>query len=353
MNDLRIKNAIYGLFLVAFMFIVYKCRQQPDSTPLSVAFNGLTMGSTYSVKYVAAPELALDYQPQVDSILEDFNKSLSTYRPDSEISAFNNGHAVKFQLPYFYPVLQRSKEIYELSGGAFDPTVGPLVNAWGFGTGKERKAPPQSRIDSLKQLVGFNEHIEFDQESVRKRSEGVYIDFNSIAPGYAADVIGTFLESKGIRDYMVDIGGEFIARGRNERGEFWAIGINNPEFEAKGGEVLEAIIPLKNRGLATSGNYRNFYEQDGKKYAHTIDPLTGQPVQHSLLSATILAKDGITADAMATVSMVVGMDKALEIIKSQPDMDAFFVYADETGEIKTYATEGIRADVQNIRASIK
>lgn len=356
MNQNLIKNAIYSVLLLLAMFAVYKFRQSRNEvvaasqpTIAQTAFSGPTMGSTYAVKYVTAPEKAVNYQPQVDSILEKFNQSLSTYRPDSEISAFNNGHAIAFKLPYFYPVLEKAKEVYGVSGGAFDPTVGPLVNAWGFGTGKDRKAPPQARLDSLRQFIGFDQMIAFDSVSVQKSKEGVYLDFNAIAPGYAADVLGDFLETKNVSNYMIEIGGEVLCKGKNAEGKYWTIGINNPEYEQKGGEQLQAIVSLNNRALATSGNYRNFYVQDGKKYAHTLDPKTGYPVQHSLLSVTVLADDCISADAYATVFMVIGKDKALELIKKQPGLDAFFVYADEKGKLQTYTTEGIKPYVQPIQ----
>lgn len=353
MDKNSIKNAIYGIVLVMAMFAVYKYRESKSTASATqhgtlTSFSGPAMGSTYSVKYVTLSAHAVTYQTQVDSILETFNQSLSTYRPDSEISQFNKGHAVAFKLPYFYPVLKKSEEVYKASGGAFDPTVGPLVNAWGFGTGKERKAPSQSRIDSLLQFVGFN-HISFDEQSVRKAKEGMYMDFNAIAPGYAADVLGDFLEKKGIQDYMIEIGGEVLCKGKNAEGKYWTIGINNPEYEQKGGDALQAIVQLNNRALATSGNYRNYYEQDGKKYAHTIDPKTGFPVQHSLLSVSVFAQDCISADAYATVFMVIGWEKATEFLKKNNKLDAFFVYADENGKLKTYTTSGIKPYIQNIQ----
>jgi thiamine biosynthesis lipoprotein len=349
MNNNGIKNAIYGIVLLAMMFGVYKYRESKKSMSgpalVQTAFTGPTMGSTYAVKYITTPEKAISYQPQIDSILEDFNKSLSTYRPDSEISKFNQGHAAAIKLPYFYPVLVKAREIYKASSGAFDPTVGPLVNAWGFGTGKERKAPTKVTIDSLKQFVSFDS-IDFDEQSVRKAKEGIYLDFNAIAPGYAADVLGNFLETKGIRNYMIEVGGEVLCKGKNSEDKYWTIGINNPEYEQKGGNALQAVVSLNNRALATSGNYRNFYEQDGKKYAHTIDPKTGYPVQHSLLSVTVFAKDCISADAYATVFMVMGKDKALEFLAKDENLDAFLVYADETGKLKTFTTDGIKSYIQ-------
>lgn len=352
MNNNGIKNAIYGLVLIACMFGVYKYRESKKNTDVGslvqTAFTGPTMGSTYAVKYLTAQEKAISYQAQIDSILEDFNKALSTYRPDSEISKFNQGHAALFKLPYFYPVLVKAREIYKASDGAFDPTVGPLVNAWGFGTGKERKAPTQAKIDSLKQFVSFDS-IDFDEQSVRKAKEGIYLDFNAIAPGYAADVLGNFLESKGIQNYMIEVGGEVLCKGKNAEGKYWTIGINNPEYEQKGGDALQAIVSLNNRALATSGNYRNYYEQDGKKYAHTIDPKTGYPVQHSLLSVTVFAKDCISADAYATVFMVIGKDKALEFLNKDENLDAFLVFADDAGKIQTFTTDGIKSYIQEVK----
>jgi thiamine biosynthesis lipoprotein len=355
MSKNGVKNAIYSLVLIVAMYGMYKYRESKKETTtastadvVQTSFGGPTMGSTYSIKYVTSPDKAVNYQAQVDSILERFNESLSTYRPDSEISQFNTGHAVAFRSPFFYPVLKKSQEVYQASGGAFDPTVGPLVNAWGFGNGKERKAPGQARIDSLMQLSGFDK-ISFDEQSVQKQKEGVYIDFNAIAPGYAADILGRFLEDKGISDYMIEVGGEVLCKGKNKERKYWTIGINNPEYEQKGGDVLQAIVQMNNRALATSGNYRNFYEQDGKKYAHTIDPKTGYPVQHSLLSVSVFAKDCMTADAYATAFMVIGREKAMEFLNKDEELDAFFVYADEKGKLQTYTTEGIKAYIKNIQ----
>jgi thiamine biosynthesis lipoprotein len=355
MSKYGVKNAIYSLVLVVFMYGLYKYREsKKEAVPagtgkvVQTSFGGPTMGSTYAIKYITSADKAINYQAQTDSILEKFNEALSTYRPDSEISKFNNGHAVAFQLPFFYPVLKKAQEVYQASGGAFDPTVGPLVNAWGFGTGKERKAPGQARIDSLKNFIGFDK-ITFDEQSVQKQKEGVYIDFNAIAPGYAADILGRFLEGKGIQDYMIEVGGEVLCKGKNGEGKYWTIGINNPEYEQKGGDVLQAIVQMNDRALATSGNYRNYYEQDGKKYAHTIDPKTGYPVQHSLLSVSVFAKDCITADAYATVFMVIGREKAMEFLNNDEELDAFFVYADDKGNLQTYTTEGIKQYIQNIQ----
>jgi thiamine biosynthesis lipoprotein len=237
-------------------------------------------------------------------------------------------------------VLQKSKEIFDLTDGAFDPTVGPLVNAWGFGPGKENNYLDSATVDSLLQKVGFNK-IVFDNKTAIKMVPDMYLDFSAIAKGYGVDVVGLFLESQDINNYMVEIGGEVRCRGVNENDKPWLIGIEDPTVTG-GDQKLFTTVFLKDRSLATSGNYRNFYVVDGKKVSHTISPFTGYPVNHSMLSASVFASDCMTADALATGFMVLGVEKSIEITERTDGFDAILIYSDNEGKLQTYVSEGIR-----------
>jgi thiamine biosynthesis lipoprotein len=339
------KNIIYSIILLLLVAIVYLYRQNQqkpveeieEKVTGKVTLNGNTMGTTYNITYLDPSER--DFQVSIDSLLVVFNQSLSTYVPDSELSKFNQGDTLFFGLPYFLPVLQSSKAVYEITGGAFDPTVGPLVNLWGFGpTGPQLK--DSVNIDEMLDLIGFNK-ITFDSASVIKTKPGMYLDFSAIAKGYGVDVVAEFLQGKGIENLLVEIGGELVARGVNEKGELWKVGINRPE-ELGRADDLYSIVALDNKAMATSGNYRNYYESGGIKISHTINPATGRPVNHNLLSATVMAGDCMTADAYATAMMVMGTDKAIELQKTQNLFEIFLIYSDSTGQLKSYASEGIK-----------
>lgn len=339
--DYRRKNLLYSLFLILALLGVWVYRQYnpvPEKEQFTdgekVELQGQTMGTTYSVKYL--DKQGRDFQPAIDSLLAVFNLSLSTYIPESEISRFNREALVKFESPFFYPVLQRSKEIYEKTGGAFDPTVGPLVNAWGFGP-EGGKTPSASRVDSLRQLVNYDS-IFFDTASVCKMMKGMQLDFSAIAKGYGVDLVAQYVMEQGIENVFVEIGGEVYAHGVNDRGNLWAVGVNYPTTDIEQQQTAVAIVPIKNAAIATSGNYRNYYEKDGVKYSHTISPTTGYPVTHSLLSASVFAPDCMTADAYATAFMVVGVEEAIAIDKREKEISIYLIYSDEQGQLQTYAS---------------
>ncbi len=331
------KSRIYPVLLVLAVFVVWMFRQNSDKLE-KVSFNGETMGTYYNIIYLH-PE-GSNYKPAVDSLLVEWNKSLSTYISDSEISQFNRNESFIFNSPYFYPVLIKSKQVYEDTNGAFDPTVMPLVNAWGFGP-EENEMPDSSRIKELKKLVGFNK-ILFDSKEVKKSMPGISLDFSAIAKGYGVDVVGKLLESKGIENFLVDIGGEISVKGLNDRGTPWTTGIEDPSVDVFDRKI-KAVIEVTDKSIATSGNYRNFYVKDGKKYAHTISPYTGYPVEHSMLSATVIASDCMTADAYATAFMVLGIEEAVPIINDHPEMDAYFIFSDNEGTINTFMTDGFKS----------
>ncbi|MFC3416370.1 FAD:protein FMN transferase [Algoriphagus hitonicola] len=340
------KNIIYSLVLLAMVILVYSWRNREEpKTPVSesaavdlkINFSGQTMGTSYQVTYL--DDEGRDFQSEIDSLLVVFNQSLSTYIPDSELSRFNLGDTLDFELPYFRQVLEGSKEVFDLTDGAFDPTVGPLVNVWGFGPGGP-KLKDSVAINNLLQLVGFDQ-VNWDQNQVRKEVSGLYLDFSAIAKGQGVDVVADFLAKKGIQNLLVEIGGELVARGVNDKGELWKVGVNRPEEEAPASELF-SIIALENRGMATSGNYRNFYVRDSVKISHTIDPKTGYPVNHNLLSATVLADDCMTADAFATAMMVMGTEKAIALAESRDDIDVFLIYSQADGSYETFLSERLK-----------
>ncbi len=336
MNNAK-KNALYSLFLIAAVVSVYLYREgKKPSEPIEV--KGTTMGTIgYSVKYFDAAER--NFGNQVDSLLKVFNQSLSTYIPSSEISRFNQQDTLAFETGFFYPVLYTSKTVYEDTDGAFDPTVGPLVNSWGFGP-EDKVEMTQEIVDSLLQLVGFDK-IGFNEKEVWKSQKGMGLDFSAIAKGYAIDVIADFLEDEGISNYLVILGGEARCKGERGDGNGWVIGIDNPKYEKPGDQVGVAYLGLKNISVATSGNYRNFYMKEGKRYAHTISPTTGYPVEHSLLSASIFADDCMTADAYATAFMVMGKEKGIELLEGNKKILALLVY-EENGKMETYMSEAVK-----------
>ena len=241
-------------------------------------------------------------------------------------------------MPYFPDVLRASKVVYEKSEGAFDPTIGQLIDAWGFGA-KNAIDPDSAQVDSLLQWVGFGK-IEFNSERVISAVTGVQLNFSAIAKGQAIDVVGDFLVRQGVENYMVEIGGEVRSLGKNSAGEYWTIGIEVPD-EARVGELFDAVR-LRNQGMATSGNYRNFrILEDGRKVAHTIDPKTGFPKMQTLLSATVLAPTCMYADAYATACMTQGLEKAKAMILADPTLEAYFIYANDEGEIESYLSPGM------------
>ena len=341
------KNIIYSIVLLVAVMLVYswRNRDQTDTTITEttvavagkISLSGKTMGTTYNVTYL--DEESRDLQSSIDSLLEVFNQSLSTYIPDSELSTFNSRDTLNFELPYLLKVVEASKKVYDNTNGAFDPTVGPLVNIWGFGPGGP-ELKDSVDIKNLLATVGFDK-IEYDHKQLRKKISGIYLDFSAIAKGYGSDVVADFLKNRGISNYLVEIGGELVANGVNEKGELWKVGVNRPVESANASDLI-SIIALKDRAMATSGNYRNYYMRDSVKISHTINPATGYPVNHTLLSATVLASDCMTADAYATAMMVMGKDEAIQLDEKLDEIEVFLIYDDGMGGFKTFASESLK-----------
>ena len=324
----RAKNILYSILIFVLVYGVFKYRQWNNDEPIEV--DGSTMGTTYHIIYF--DDDARNFKSSIDSLLAVFNQSLSTYIGDSEISAFNEGNSFEFNLPYFLPVLEKSRAIERTSGGAFDPTVMPLVNAWGFGPGKKIKLD-SLLLDSIMQFVGL-EKVKFNADSVWKEDPRVQLDFSAIAKGYGVDVVLEFLKSKGVTNMFVEIGGEVSTRGQNIKLEKpWEVGILDPNSTYESQSFM-AYAQLRDMAMATSGNYFNFYEENGIKYSHTIDPSTGYTIQHQLLSASVFAPDCMTADGWATALMVIGHEKAIEKLSNLDDVEAFLIYSTDEG-VKT------------------
>jgi FAD:protein FMN transferase len=312
--------------------------------PKQYYFNeGVAFGTTYHITYNATEDL----QKAMEAEMDKFNTSLSTYTPTSTISRFNQSGTEPFDLskdPWMLKMVQASLHFSELSNGAFDITVAPLVDLWGFGP-KAKSDPTQAKIDSIKQFVGY-QLLKLDKGKLTKSDPRIQLDCGAIAGGYASDIIAAFLHEKGVDDYMVEIGGEVVLHGQNPKGGNWRIGINKPVDDSTStNNDIERLLVLTDKALSTSGNYRSFYVKDGKKYAHTIDPHSGYPVQHSLLSATILANDCFTADALATACMVMGVDAGMKLIESLHDqgVEAFFIYNEGGPDNKFKYSKGFEA----------
>jgi FAD:protein FMN transferase len=305
--------------------------------------SGRAQGTSYSIVY----QDPVKFKPEdvkniADTIFKNFDRSVSTYNPSSVISKVNRNEPVRVDT-FFTGVFNKSKEISLLTDGAFDITVGPLVKAWGFGPDNHRKFNV-SKLDSLLKLVGF-EKVMIRDDKVVKSDPGICLDVNAIAPGYSADVLCRYFKAMGIKNFLVEVGGEVRAVG-SKNGDYWKIGIDKPEDNNMiPGEKLQAIVRLKNKALATSGDYRKFYIEDGVKYSSHIDPRTGYPVKNRLLSVSIMADECATADGIATACMVMGKDKAIGFLEKNKNLEAYFIYSDEQGNFKTWITEKLRKDL--------
>ena len=324
-------NKVLPLMLI----LTISCTNQWSEKP--VKFTGETQGTYYVVTYF--DQQGRDYQQAIDSLLADFDTVASLWVDSSILSKVNRGEDVKVDA-HFKELFDISKHVFRMTEGSFDPTVGPLVNVWGFGF-TDRLHVDQKIVDSLLPLVGFDK-VSIENDRVVKADKRIQIDFNAIAQGYSVDLVGRFLRSKGIMDYMIDIGGEVMAHGQKPNKGQWKVGIEKPEDNAAYGQSLQAIVRLNNKALATSGNYRVFYEENGVRYSHTIDPKTGYPVQHAILSASVLANDCATADAYATAFMVMGFENSIEILASDTTLEGYFVYSGVSDSLQTFVTEGFK-----------
>lgn len=301
--------------------------------------SGFAQGTSYSITYENSTNQ--DYTQDIDSILKAFDKSLSIYDPNSIISRMNNNDTTARADDWFVDVFNKSAEVYQTSGGAFDITVGPVVDAWGFGD-KTFDRRDTAFIDSLLQFVGM-EKVRLEGRKLIKKFPGVKLDVNALAQGYSVDLVCNFFRSKGIRNYLVEIGGEVRGKGTNAKNKLWQIGIDRPKDDnMMPGSDLQAIVQIDNKAVSTSGNYRAFYVENGIKYSHEIDPKTGFPARNTLLSASVVCNDCITADAYATAFMVLGVDKSKELLKKLKGTEVYFVYTNPKGQYEVYFSEGMK-----------
>lgn len=313
---------------------------QPSVNEKVYLIEGEAQGSTYHIKYIAERDENL--KPAIDSILEVIDLSMSTYRPDSAISKINQGDTTVVVDEHFRKVFEASQQIWQESEGLFDPTVGVLVNAWGFGKQKisEADLPTDKKIDSLRKYVGFDKVALTEKNLIKKRYTEILFDFNAIAQGYTSDVVANYLSARGIKNYIVEIAGEMYLKGKNTvEDKSWTIGVENP-LKPLDDRDLVATIQFTNQGLATSGNYRKVWtDSNGHKYVHSINPLTGRATQSDVLSATVVAPSTMLADGYATMFMVMGLAKSKAFLEKHPDLAVLLVYSDDKHQEATYKTK--------------
>ena len=319
---------IFLTFLIIGTILILNESKQ-EQTQYRTA-QGLVFGTRYNVTYLYNADL----QPDIDHTLALVDSALSMFNAESTISAVNRSESIQVTDTMFLKVYRRAMEISAMTGGAFDITVAPAVNSWGFGF-KHAENIRQATIDSLMEITGYHKIHEQDG-LITKDDPRIMLDCSAIAKGFGSDMVAAMFRSKGINDFMVEIGGEIVVSGHNPKGNLWGIGISKPVDDSLSiNNELQTVIKVSDIAMATSGNYRNFYVKNGRKYAHTIDPHTCMPVSHTLLSATVLAADCATADALATSMMVMGLDSAQALCARHPEIQAYFIFEGSDGELIT------------------
>ena len=329
---------LYCSFIFALLFL--SC--QNESKPIFFIIQGEAQGSTYAIKYIATEEVTS--KTEIDSLLTAFDLSLSTYRPDSKISKINAGDSTIVVDDFFLNTFEVSSRIFQETNGLFDPTIGVLVNAYGFGSNKQSVTLSQSQIDSTLQYVGFNKVRLNEDKSVSKQFKQTYFDFNAIAQGYSVDVVVDFFKSKGIENVIVEIGGELFALGKNTvENKNWVVGIDNP-LQTPEERKLIARVNLENLGMATSGNYRKVMvdKKTGEKFVHIINPKTGLSQKGNILSATVLAKNTALADGYATAFMVMTLEESKTFLQNHPELYVMLLYTDAENQMQQYVTDNFK-----------
>lgn len=331
------------LILSFSLLTLFSCKEKKAEI---LSFSGFTQGTTYSIVYENNRSIsAEEMKEKTEKLLHEFDMSLSLYIDSSVICRLNRNEDV---IPdtFFKEVFEKSALVSKLTDGAFDITVAPLVKAWGFGP-DEHKNFSAGKLDSLLKLVGM-EKVSIVNGRLVKTDPAITLDVNAIAQGYSVDVVCDAFKEIGFKNYLVEIGGEVRATG-TKAGAKWRIGIDKPvDDNMSPGEDLEAVIGISDKALATSGNYRKFYVENGIKYSHTIDPKTGYPAKNRLLSATIIASDCAMADGIATACMVMGKEGAIDFINNNPQFEAFFVFSDDTGKMKTWTSPGLASSIDEM-----
>ena len=305
---------------------------------------GNSLGTTYSIIYIADEEL--DYQQEIDSVFQVLNQSMSTYIPDSDISKINAGDSTIQVDDMWREVFEVSSEVHKASNGYFDPTIGVLANAWGFGPGEQIELD-SLRVDSLLQYVGW-EKVKLNKDNtITKEHPSIRFDFNAVAKGYAIDRLGAMLDQKGIKNYLVEVGGEVLAKGTNlVSGKQWTVGIDDPQVET--GRQLKQIVSLKDVAMASSGNYRKFRvdPETGEKFVHTINPKTGYTKNSNVLATSVVAKTCALADAYATTFMALDLEDSKDVLQNHDELEAYIIYLDKNGATQEFFTPGFEALVK-------
>lgn len=328
------KKFIFPLFFVLTALFLMSCNYSKV-----IKIEGGALGTYYKITYIGEENAVI--QHEVDSLLDQINAQFSIFDPTTLVSRLNNGENLELT-EQFQWLFEKSMEVSARTNGAFDITIEPLVEAWGFG--KDRKMSLDSLvIDSLKQLVGY-QRVHIEENHLIKKNSAIKLNFNAIAKGYAVDQIANYLSGMGYPNCLIDVGGEIVARGSN-KGKPWRVGVQVPTHQADGPIETNYVFTLQDKAIATSGNYRNYIEQDGKRFTHIISPFTGGAEVSSLLSVTVIAPDCTTADAYATAFMVLGIEKSMEIIKHDTTLAAYFIY-DQAGEYKTVKSDRFPDSIQ-------
>jgi len=332
------KMNVAFLLLLVFMTV---CGEQKE-----VVFDGATMGTTYQIKLVVGYfKSTSGLKDNIENRLQAINQSMSTYLPDSEISRFNAIQDTWEKLAVsddFLQVILAARDIYEKTGGAWDGTIKPLVNLWGFGnTRQKHQVPDEAEIKKQMRWIGF-EHIDISSEGyLQKKKSRVTLDLASIAKGYAVDQVSRLLQTSGIESFLVEIGGEVFAEGYRKDGKPWRVGINYPSITAGATDVYQ-VVPLHNRAMATSGDYRNYFEADGKRFSHIIDPRTGYPVKNGVVSVSIVAENCMFADGLATAIVVMGLEHGMALINSLRDVEGFIIVRNTDDEYAHFASDDFK-----------
>lgn len=325
------QTAFLAFLIIATVLIIMQHRSMPYQHD-----EGMVFGTVYNITY----QYDSDIKQDIEAELQKVDNSLSPFNKTSIISKVNRNENPKVD-EMFTEVFNLAAKVSSETGGAFDITVAPLVNMWGFGT-KQFHRPDKESVDSLMRFVGFHK-VSLRDGHVVKSDPRIQLDCSAIAKGYGCDVVARYLRSKGIKNFMIEIGGEVVTSGQNEKQLPWKIGVTKPTDDSlQDNQELQTILNVTDKAMATSGNYRNFYIDGGRKLAHTIDPHTGYPVQHSLLSSTVIASDCATADAYATSFMVLGVEKAKEVLSRHPELMAYFIYSDKNGRMNVWFSPALK-----------
>jgi thiamine biosynthesis lipoprotein len=338
MMDL-LKYSSRFLIFTFFITTIVCCNPAPDSYVKNISFGG-ALGTSYSITYLT--EKQLDLQSEIDSVFEVINHSMSTYIQDSDISKINNGDSTIRVDQMFREVFELSQEVHDNTNGYFDPTVGALVNAWGFGPGDIVKMD-SSKVDSILQFVGLDKVRLNSDGTITKKDPRIFMDFNAIAKGYAIDRLAILLDQKDIGNYLIEVGGEIISKGENKiKNKSWIVGIDDPQIEE--GRRLKLTLQLADKAMASSGNYRKFRVDSitGQKYVHTIDPKTGYTRDSQILAVSVIANSCAKADAYATAMMAMELPESKEVLNQQEELDAYIIYLEKDGEVAEFMTPGFK-----------